>query len=255
MTDLPRMSDLGDLLELLHSSPSLWRTLRASGTEWTEPQLYDEAYHRGLDVKRPPFTHSGAKTRSTSVSARSTVSFAKDSSDNEPTADDSGGSAETWRLWIEQPDRRRVGFDVGLEQVTAVWVGDTWWSWSPSGGSATNNGEPNVHHGKGPSEPLIETTALLAELAFEVEGRANLLGREVLKARATHRPLPTPRMALFGLGSGADDYLLSVDAERGVVLRSEARLRGKPFKVIEMTEIDFDLPLPPETFSPPGPEQ
>jgi hypothetical protein len=45
---------------------------------------------------------------------------------------------------------------------------------------------------------------------------------------------------------GADEYMLSVDAEQGVLLRTEAR--EQPFKVIEMTEVEFDVDLPPGTF-------
>lgn len=227
------MSELGDVLELLHSSPSLWHTMQAAGTEWTDPSLFHEAFRRGFD--------------------RHSVMFTSISRDDSGVYDDDDAT-ERWRLWIEQPDRRRVEFLVGQQTVTAVWLGDTWWSWSPSQGAMTNNGQTNHSHGKGPSEAIIETPALLGALTFEVLGRAQLLDREVLKAIATPRLLPMPSMALHGLGSGADDYVLSVDAERGVVLRSEARLRGKPFKVIEITEIDFDPPLPAATFAPPTPQ-
>ena len=247
------MSELGEVLELLHSSPSLWRTLKATGIERTDPSLYHEAFRRGFDLQRPPFGLSGLKTRSTSGSATLGVTFTSASGDDS-SLDDGDDATEGWRLWIEHPDRRRAEFVAGQEIVTAVWVGDTWWSWSPSQGAMTNNGQPNHSHGKGPSEALIETQALLGALTLEVLGRGQLLGREVLKAMATPRPLPMPSMALHGLGPGADDYVLAVDAERGVVLRSEARLRGEPFKVIEMTEIVFDLPLPAATFAPPTPK-
>jgi hypothetical protein len=58
-----------------------------------------------------------------------------------------------------------------------------------------------------------------------------------------------PDPGLHELGVGADDYLISVDAERGVVLRIDARFREQPFTVIEMTEVEFDAELPPETFT------
>jgi hypothetical protein len=57
--------------------------------------------------------------------------------------------------------------------------------------------------------------------------------------------------ATHGLGSGADEYRLLVDAERGVFLRAEALLGGAPFRVLEMRDLAFDEDLPEHTFSPP----
>ena len=54
---------------------------------------------------------------------------------------------------------------------------------------------------------------------------------------------------LNGLGIGADEYVLAVDAQQGVLLRSEARLHAHPFKVIEMTEVAFDVDIPADTFA------
>ncbi len=68
---------------------------------------------------------------------------------------------------------------VGDETVTAVFHGDTWWSWCPSRDGLTNGGRPNEYHGRGPAE-----------------------------------------------------------------------LDGKPFRVLEITELRVDNDLPPETFNP-----
>jgi len=51
------------------------------------------------------------------------------------------------------------------------------------------------------------------------------------------------------LGEGADEYELEVDAERGVLLRVEARLNGLPFSILEAVRITFDEPISPETFT------
>ena len=59
---------------------------------------------------------------------------------------------EVWRMWMEPPDLTRVEFAVGEERVTAVFRGDTWWSWSPSQGAQTNAGRRNMGHGIGPGE-------------------------------------------------------------------------------------------------------
>jgi hypothetical protein len=55
--------------------------------------------------------------------------------------------------------------------------------------------------------------------------------------------------------SPADSYGRLVDADRGFLLRSEARLDGQPFRIVEVTELGFDEDLPPDTFKldpPPG---
>jgi hypothetical protein len=47
---------------------------------------------------------------------------------------------------------------------------------------------------------------------------------------------------------GADDYLLSVDAEVGVILRVASRLRGEKFEVFEVLDIAFDEVFAEGTF-------
>jgi hypothetical protein len=91
---------------------------------------------------------------------------------------------------------------------------------------------------------------MLSALRLQFLGKDTLGGRNVFRVRGLPRAgtLQQPDYGLYELGVGADDYLLCVDAERGVVLRSEARLREAPFMVIEMTEVEFDVDLPPETF-------
>ncbi len=55
---------------------------------------------------------------------------------------------------------------------------------------------------------------------------------------------------VHGLGAGAHDYELLVDAERGVLLRSEARLEGRAFRTIEVTSIRFDGRVDDGVFEP-----
>lgn len=155
---------------------------------------------------------------------------------------------EAWRLWIEQPERRRVEFVAGGETVTAVWVGDTWWSWGTGQEIRTNNGQQNVSHGEGPSKSLVETAPLLGFLHLEVIGRGEMLGRSVFTVRGFPQSDPTTRHRLHVLGGGADGYILSVDTERGVILRSEAQLDDRPFKIVAMTEVAFDQSLPEDRF-------
>jgi hypothetical protein len=160
---------------------------------------------------------------------------------------------DQWALWVA-PDRRvRAEFSIGEEQMVAVLRGSQWWHWSPSNGGQTNAADPseNGTHGTGPGAAVLETAAILPSLSFEIIGSGEAAGRSVLAVNATpllsERDLYVPS-DLHGIGSGADEYRLLVDAGCGVVLRSEALLSGAPFQVLEVNEIGFDEDLPPETF-------
>jgi outer membrane lipoprotein-sorting protein len=146
--------------------------------------------------------------------------------------------------------KQRAEFSVGDEQVAVVYDGDTYWSWSPSRGARTNAGRDNESHGLGSGPTLLDTVGLLSILRFSVLGQSQLLGRPAIEVAAEPRPTPQffPKMVLSALGRGADDYRFLVDNERGVLLRSEARLGGRPFRVIETSEVAFDEELPAETF-------
>lgn len=166
---------------------------------------------------------------------------------------------EPWRLWLAQPDRVRAEFSVGDNTVTAVIVGETWWSWSPFRAVTTNQGDPHSSHGKGPGDALIDPSSVLPAVELVVAGRATFIERPVLEVRATPTPIDENdeessdwRFATSGLGGGADEYALLVDARRGVLLRSEARIGGEPFRIIEMETIAFDEELGQNVFAPPA---
>lgn len=151
---------------------------------------------------------------------------------------------------MEHGGRTRSESSVGSEPLTVVFDGPTWWSWSPHAGGMTNSGVANHGHGFGPAQTLVDGVALVSALRLQFLGSDTLLGRDVVRIRGLPRARANqqPDYGLHELGAGADDYTLSVDAERGVLLRTEARLREQPFIVIEMTEVEFDVVLPPETF-------
>jgi len=231
------MSELGDLLELLHTSDRRWRTFRGAGHEWRHVERLMEAFERQA-ARETAVTRNGGRAEGP-----------------EPVEQE-----ERWALWVGPEPKVRAEFAVGDETITAVLDGDRWWHWSPSDGARTNAADPQDRssHGTGPGASLLDTAALLPALALEITGRVEFAERPAIAVRAT--PLPSERdlyvpSGLHGIGSGADEYELLVDAERGVLLRSEARLDGSPFKVVEVNEIAFDDDFPPETFVvelPPG---
>jgi hypothetical protein len=237
------VTELGEVLELLHGSAERWRTIRVSGTEWRDEPLLREAFRRDMPVVRRPPSGSGF-SRSISVSAGGGFVARVDG------AEDPHESVEPWRYWQDGARQRAEFRSSGDETVVVVYEGDTYWSWSPSDGARTNGGRQNERHGLGPGPALLDTMALLSTLRFASLGRTELLGRSVIEVAAEPRPAPhlMMRMALHALGQGADQYRLLLDAERGVLLRSEARLRDRPFRVIEVTEVSFDEDFPESTF-------
>jgi outer membrane lipoprotein-sorting protein len=226
------MGELGDVLALMHHDGPRYRTLRAEGIEWRHHSLLNEAFLRAT----PP----GA-----------TLAFAgRADGAKEPET-----SSESWRLWEEPPDRLRAEYPVGDDTVSVIFHGQRWWSYSPSMGALTNNGASNSSHGKGPGEILFRPARLLPLLEFTLTGRNEHLGRPAYQLRARPQPLDRHRdRDLHHLGSGADTYELTLDAERGFLLRSEAQRGGRPFRIVELTGVEPDAPLPADTFTPRAPE-
>jgi hypothetical protein len=225
------MSDAGAVTARLRDPRPGFRTLRVEGSEWRDQRLLQQAFL-------------------STVSDRSHLMVGISLDGGAVTAE----SEQAWRMWMAPPDRMRVEFAVGSETVTAVFEGQTWWSWSPSGGGQTNGGRTNTEHGLGPGEILVRPASVVPALELEVLGEVARLGRQAYRVRATpaRRDERQKFFALHALGSGADEYELLVDKERGFLLRAEARRDGQPFRMVEMTALALDEELAPEVFQPPA---
>ena len=221
----------------MHTSLRRWQVIQASGWEWHHTVRSRRAWAR---LSPPDLSRS--------------VGFGG-SSVGQYEAEE---AREPWRLWVEQPDKVRTEFMVEDDTITAVIVGDTWWSWSPSRGVITNQGDPHHAHGRGPGYALIDPSSILPAIELGLARRTTFIGRPVLEVLATPAPIDDDdeessdwRHATLGLGGGADEYALLVDAERGVLLRSEARIGGQLFRIVEMDTVRFDQDLEGNVFAPP----
>jgi hypothetical protein len=89
----------------------------------------------------------------------------------------------------------------------------------------------------------------LGRLDLTVEGSVSWAGRDAVHLVGAPRAQwdwgwdPDP------LSWGADEYDVLVDTERGVLLRCASRLRGKDFDALEIEEIHFDEQFPEDTFA------
>ena len=159
---------------------------------------------------------------------------------------------EVSRLWHERPDRWRQETDAGDGSGTAYRVADgkgPWWSYG-AGGYALHS--PANDGGFSPDGELsclldpYEIRYSLGECTTRVTGRAEKLGRETIEVEA--RAVSWDYAPVGPFWDGADDYLISVDAEIGVILRFASRLRGEECDVFEVTGLEFDEVFPGGTF-------
>ena len=221
----------GELLELMHTSDVRWETLHARGLEWRHLGRSTEAWRRHLPPDKKSVTYSGAATPEETT--------------------------EPWELWFAKPDRIRTKFRMN-DTVTAVIKGDWWWSWSETRKARTNRGDTNSSHGLGPGDVLLNGARALPVLSFDAPEEVTFADRPAIAVRAVPTQVEPASedysdwvLATHFLGSGADEYRLVVDAERGVLLRTEAQIAGAPFRIVHVDEILFDQTIDDETFVPP----
>ena len=252
------MSDLGDVLELLHTSTAHWRSLRLQGHEWRHSETFRRAWeHEVGNVGNVPGQWRPLQPRSrfhlsfkrrgvTRVELRPITPVASLAAGKEPDE-----SSEEWRLWLAKPNKIRTQFRVGTENVTAVFIGKRWWSWTTLG-YKTNEGDVNVGHGLGPAEVLMNPGPHLGSLQLRVDDRSTFLSRPVYLVTAI--PLVAdPRnfnLTVHMLGMGADVYKMVVDAELGILLRTQAEFEGVAFRVIEIDELAANEKLGESLFDP-----
>jgi outer membrane lipoprotein-sorting protein len=152
------------------------------------------------------------------------------------------------RVSAEQPGRYREESGAGEDLELVVRDGPRWWSYDSFLGPQSNEHEtqPSASTVTGRCEGLLAPAPLMGLLHFEPAGSAERAGRRVLRVAAR----PRERLDLPGLSlaRGADDYELEVDAERGVLLRVNARFGGQELSVIEAREVAFDEALAPDAF-------
>lgn len=222
------MADLGELLAALAGADEAFQTVASRWRVWThhgrmERGMLADAAQRGrgfVGIFHPP-------------------------DEGDDVIED-----EDVRFWMTRDGKRREERQSHGERTLAIRDGDQWWTYSPFSGAQTGEGEPKVFFGMGDElGPLFAPRLLLAALRFEVTGVGERLGRPVIVARAT----PVDDAGVLGfqldsLGAGADEHLLEVDRQTGVIVRAESRIGGEPMSIHEAIELAFDTPLDPALF-------
>jgi outer membrane lipoprotein-sorting protein len=224
-----RVATLGDVLELLYGAYDRFETVRLVAHDWQHTARSGRARKR--------FSAESGGT------AYATIGFTREAA---PAT-----SEGIVRLWFEKPQRVREEREGDLRgAVLGIRDGERWWMYSPEFGARSNEDDVRVGSGFGQQyEHFLDPSVLIPELIFEPLDETNVAGRPAL--RVSGRPRGGRRDSphqMLRLGVGADEYELAVDAERGVLLRTLARVDGDEFSVHEVTEIAFDESFAPETF-------
>ncbi|HEX6710059.1 MAG TPA: hypothetical protein VF068_06970 [Rubrobacter sp.] len=160
---------------------------------------------------------------------------------------------EVSRLWHERPDRwRQETFPADRSETTYRVVDGEgeWWCYGGQGRalySPTNHGEFSPDEELSSLLDPYEIRWSLGDCDLLLAGHAQSLGRDTLEVEAKAVSWNYAPSGPFW--EGADDYLLSVDARLGVLLRLASRLRGEEFDVFEIVELAFDESFPEGTFS------
>lgn len=222
------MSELGDLLELLHRGGRDLRTIGATLATWRDNERAQRAFGR--------YTSQAASLPVAQAVARGELPAILET---------------TVRLWLERPGKSREETeepDGTLRQT--IRDGKTWWTYGPAMGAISNEGDESSGAMTSAFEHLFDPARLLSVLDLEPAGEGVCAGRVVKLVRAQRMPsLAPPRdFALHRLGTGADEFELAVDAEHGVLLRTGALIEGDEFSRVEVLEAAFNDALPAETF-------
>jgi hypothetical protein len=216
------VTELGDLLELLHGADAPFTTLHGRFRIWRHNERHREAFL--ANARRRGGISSG---------------FGSGEAPEE--------TEEFLSLWREIPDRARME----REGSYGVRIGERWWLWQERMGAISNADDHSVGSGVGEElTSLLSPALLLGLLRFEPDGRGERAGRRVIVVNALPRgtALHGSDFPLHDLGLGADRYHLEIDAERGLVLCVQAVTAGQPFSVVETLEIAIDEQLDPSLF-------
>jgi hypothetical protein len=191
-----------------------------------------------------------AATRPKGTVAISTLRRDPATSRRDPTSDtqtiEPDVAVQEARLWLDGTSRWRYEVDThGYGTAVNVVDPPLWWSYAPSVHAISNEHDPDAHPPatQHPEWHLFHADELLAALTVRSERAERRDGRDVVVIDAIGSADPAP-----GITPGADSYELVVDPRHELALRVVARAEDIDFMVVEIVDIEFDVPMPSELF-------
>jgi hypothetical protein len=239
------VTDNDNLADRLRAAGQQWTTVRGVVRQWRRQELVDIGFHRRGD----------ATAAAGIESATLTAQLADD-----PTEDPSGEAFEAVLrvAATDSGERRRAEAisRVGEEWMADVVVinGPTFWA-RTGDVIQTNGGDRYSHHGGADFIRLLSPSEVpdgfdLTSLA-ESETVAGRLCDVVLAVSKAPDPYgETPESEAFDMISGGDSFRLSVDHERGILMRAVKLVDGQQAELCEFLEIEVDETLDDGLFQP-----
>jgi hypothetical protein len=206
------MSELGQLLELLHDAHRRLGTFEGEYRDWTRPRPSLEVIIERSEVDgRQRMQWRGAGPF--------------------PVA-----TATERRIWLQRPDSLRIEIVSGTKLVRfGVLTQARWWRWDAVHGSDMGTAPVDASDGWSVppllSPPLLEPVRLLAPLRLQPSGRGTRAGREVVCARGSPRQPARTAQALA--------FELEFDAQHGTMLRCAALEKDQLVSVSEAVEVRY----------------
>jgi hypothetical protein len=226
-TDTPT---LGELIHLMQTARTRYLSLEAQIRNWSRPDLIAESWRRQA-ARRP---------RGSTVVSH----FGEDVPESEANAAAIGGIEVLSRIWVERPDRWREE-TISPSRDARFRNGREAWIEQPDG-TLLREEYPDIDIQ--PAETVWDPALLIAELWLDPLARTVLLGREAIEVRARPRPTFRPGGEHFLMVDEADEYELTIDRERGLVLRLASLIHGEVMTLLEVSELHLDRPLDSELF-------
>jgi len=223
------MSELGELLELIHNAHARVSTFEAEYRDWINPRPSLE-----LSLERSELGEAEIQWHGAGPFPKPHVA--------------------TRRIWLRAPRCVRIEIEDD-EQLVRLGVrdGSRWLRWDRVDG-VTVGDIPGLSDGGRAgappllAPPLIQPAQLLAALWFEPRGKDARAGRQILAARARPRH---PLSSADGLG-----YDFEFDAEHGTILHRTTLDGGVPIRATEVLHVRYGHSIDPARFelvAPDGP--
>jgi hypothetical protein len=222
------VSDLGELLELLQTAETRWRTVHATVRHEMDVELWARTMEHRAE------------------GSGSLMVFAVTSGDREDDeAEPEIGGERVSEMWLERPNRWREEHG-GRHRSTSVSNGTVCRVAYGAGDGFLVEHDADEDGFGVEAAWVFHPGRLAGAFAADTVEEVDHLGRPALHVVGT--PAWRESEMEHMLGYGGDELELVVDRERGVVLRQETRVGGQMLSVTEILSVEFDEPLDPALF-------
>jgi hypothetical protein len=230
-----------ELVERLRAADTAWSTVQGTTRHWRQQDLVEAAFHQ-------QFAHPERRASWTMTSVS--------------TVDDDGEDAiieEVLAVAFDTRGQRRRAETVSRHQEEwladlVVVDGPTFWA-RTADTVQTNNGDTHQSHGGADIINLLLPSSVLDGYDLTLlDEQEQIAGRTCAVAVAIPRPPDpygrTPGSEVFDMIAGGTEFRLSVDVDKGVLLRVTKLVDDTEAEICEFLAITFDESLDDNLFAP-----